>query len=588
MSGPSSSAEERPLPRLPDPTGPTGEERVIDEAADGSAALAELADRRGDNPADRSEDNHGSERSRLLKSSAVVGVGTGLSRLSGLIRVLALIYALQFTTLSDAYTLANITPNIIYELVLGGVLSATLIPVFVERHELGDDRAIDTIVSWITVVLVGLSLVTVVAAPWIFRLFTLDASPQDAATLSSVGVPLVRLFAPQIFFYGLTAVGTALLNSRKHFAVPAYAPILNNIVLVCILIEVRHVAGGVPQAGQVLGDTTLMLLLGLGTTAGIAAMTVVLWPAIRRAGIRLRPRLDWREPALRTVARLSGWTLGYVIANQVAFMVVAALAYASGEGNATRYNYAFTFFQLPHGLLAVSIMTTYMPGLAELASRHDLAGFRHRFMEGGRLLFVLVLPAAVGLTLLAQPLMAAMFSFLHFQNAGPLTAEILQAFAVGLPGFSVYLYVLRGFYAIKDTRTPFFVNLVENVINVALAFALLGTLSVQGLALSYSAAYVVGAAAAFVLLRRQVGALWSPALARSTGSAVLAAGCMGVAVWAVASVVGTPSGTGALVRCLAGVLAGAIVYFGVLVALRSDDVEGLTRRLRRRPAPAAP
>ena len=591
MNPPTPAEEERPLPRLPDPTAPAGQDRVIDEAADGASALSELEGTGDVGPdgagrPDGEPQPDGAARSGRLRSSAIVGIGTGLSRVTGLVQTMALIYTLQFTNLSDAYILANVTPNLIYELVLGGVLSATLIPVFVERHEIGDDQAIDTVVSFITVVLVGLTIVAVVAAPWIFHIFTLDVDSQKAAALASVGVPLVRLFAPQIFFYGLTAVGTALLNSRRRFAAPAFAPVLNNIVLVTILLEVHHLAGGVPSAGQVLADRTLLLLLGLGTTAGIAAMTVVLWPAIRRAGIRLRPRLDWHEPALRTVARLSGWTLGYVIANQIAFMTVAALAYGSGEGNATRYSYAFMFFQLPHGLLAVSIMTTYLPGLAALASRHDMAGFRDRFTEGGRVLFVLVLPAAVGLALLAQPLMAAMFSILHFRNAGPVTAEIITAFALGLPAFSLYLYVLRAFYALKDTRTPFFLNVIENSVNIGLAFAFVGALSIQGLALAYAAAYTVGAIAAFILLRRRVGPLWSAAVARSAGSAIAAAAVMGVVVWAVSSSVGSATGSGALVRCVAGVLAGGVVYFGMLMLLRSEDVDGLTRRLRRRTTPA--
>jgi putative peptidoglycan lipid II flippase len=399
------------------------------------------------------------------------------------------------------------------------------------------------------------------------------------------------MFSPQILFYGLTAVGTALLNSRKRFAVPAFAPILNNLVLITILLELHHLAGGVPTVDQMLGDRTLLLLLGFGTTAGIVAMTVVLWPAMRRAGIRLHVRFDWRHPALRTVARLSGWTFGYVIANQVALVLVQRLLVGSGQGNLSAYSLAFVFFQLPHGLLAVSLMTTYMPDLAALANRLDFDGFRDRFMEGTRLLVLLVVPAAVGLALLAHPLMNGLLEPLTSSGGSvgadaSTTGDILRMFAIGLPGFSVYLFTLRGFYALKDTRTPFLVNLLENGANILLAFALVGGLSATGLGLAYAGAYLIGAIAAVTLLARKIGGLWSPAAVASVGRTLAAALAMGLAVGGLVAAVGNVTGAAAVALCLVGVVLGLAVYFGVLVLLRSDDVDGLTRRLRRR-RPAA-
>jgi putative peptidoglycan lipid II flippase len=567
-------------PLLPEPTSSTGEELLINEH---QARRVEHDAQVASGDVDTGSD--GTDRRSLLRSSVIVGVGTGLSRLTGLFRVLALYYALQLTNLTDAYNLANTAPNIIYELLLGGVLSATLIPVFVEARQHDDDDAVDAVVTAITVVLVVLSLIALVAAPWIIRIYT------DQPSLTSVAVPFLRMFSPQILFYGLTAVGTALLNSRNRFAVPAFAPVLNNLVLIAILIELHHLAGGVPTVDQMLADRTLLLLLGFGTTAGIVAMTIVLWPAMRRAGIRLHVRFDWRHPALGTVARLSGWTFGYVIANQVALVLVQRLLVGSGEGNLSAYNLAFVFFQLPHGLLAVSLMTTYMPDLAALANRLDLDGFRDRFMEGTRLLMLLVVPAAVGLALLAHPLMNGLLQPLTRARSSvgadvTTTGDILRMFAIGLPGFSVYLFTLRGFYALKDTRTPFLVNLLENGINILLAFALVGGLSATGLGLAYTVAYLVGAAAAAFLLARKVGGLWSPAAAASIGRMLAAALAMGLVVGGLVAAVGTVTGMAAVALCLVGVVLGLGVYFGVLVLLHSDDVEGITRWLRRR-RPAA-
>lgn len=522
---------------------------------------------------------------RLVRSSAIVGIGTGLSRLTGLLRVGALTYALGATALSDAYNLANTTPNIVYELLLGGILSATLVPIFVEHNQRGDDDATDAVVSVTTVVLVALTVVAVVAAPWIVDLYTIRLSPEEASAQAAVAVPLLRLFLPQILFYGLTTLGTALLNARRSFFAPAYAPILNNVVVICALLAFARAADGDPSLAEVRHDTTLLLLLGLGTTAGIVAMTLALWPAIRRAGIRLRFHPAWRHPAIRTVARLSGWTIGYAVANQVALFVVLALANGEGSGAVSAYTYAFIFFQLPHGLFAVSIMTTFLPDLAGFAAAGDRQGFRERMGLGLRLLTLVVLPAAVGYLLLARPLVATLLERGAFGSASAdTTAEVLTTFSLGLLGFSLYLLALRGFYALKDTRTPFFLNLAENGTNIVLALALVGALGVQGLGLAYAGAYTLAAGLALLTLRHRIGGLDLTHTAASTVRMVAAAAVMAAAVWGVTRVVGSDHGNGAVVRTLAGVLVGTLVYGAALIALRVPEVTDLVDRWRARRA----
>ncbi len=531
----------------------------------------------------------GSATARLVRSSAVVGIGTGLSRLSGLLRVGALTFALGATALSDAYNLANTTPNIIYELLLGGVLSASLVPIFVEHDQLGDEDATNAVLTIAVIAMAVLTVIAVLAAPLIVDVYTLRLSSAEAAAQAEVAVPLLRLLLPQILFYGLMTLGTALLNARRSFFAPAYAPILNNVVVISILLAFASMASSDTSLGDVAADRDLLLLLGLGTTAGIVAMTVALWPAIRHAGIRIRFNPAWRHPAIRTVARLSGWTIGYAVANQIALFVVLALANGEGAGSVSAYTYAFIFFQLPHGLFAVSIMTTFMPDLAGFASRGDLPGFRDRFGLGLRLLTLVVLPAAVGYILLARPLVAMLLERGAFGGgSSQLTSEVLAAFSVGLLGFSVYLLALRGFYAFKNTRTPFLLNLAENGVNIVAAFALVGLLGVQGLALAYALAYTLGAVLALGALRRRVRGFGGRQTVAGIGRMVAAAGIMAIAVWGVAGVVGSDEGTGAVVRTLTGVAVGIAVYLVALIALRVPDAMDLLHRLRQRRRPPAP
>jgi len=272
----------------------------------------------------------------------------------------------------------------------------------------------------------------------------------------------------------------------------------------------------------------------------------------------------------------------------VALFVILALATGEGAGAVSAYTYAFIFFQLPHGLLAVSIMTTFLPDLSAFAARLDLAGFRDRFGLGLRLLILVILPAAVGYVLLARPVVAALLERGAFGDAsGDLTAEVLAAMALGLVGFSVYLFVLRGFYALKDTRTPFFLNLFENGLNIVLAFALVGRFGAQGLALAYAGAYSAAGLLAVFVLRHRVHGLDGRRTALALGRMVLAATVMAAAVYGTRALVGSDAGLGAVSRTAAGVAVGAVVYLGALYALRLPELHELVDRFRRRDAGSA-
>ena len=309
------------------------------------------------------------------------------------------------------------------------------------------------------------------AAPLIFGVYTLNPNEAvDEELFREVGVALTRIFLIQIFFYGATGVANALLQSRKRFFAAAWSPIVANIVIIISLLSI-------PRAGEqeygledVLTNDRLRWTLGLGATLGIVAMAMVLVPAIRRAGIRLRRRLDLRHPAVRRVLVLSGWTIGYVAANQISVIVVRNLA-DPGSGDAAAYFDAFTFFIFPYGLLGVSIATTFVPDLARSVVRRDKPSFMRA---------VVARPAHDGAADAAGRRAAASCcgarssapscSTASTSRPTPLdTANALGGFALGLVGLSVYVFALRGFYAHQDTRTPFVINVVENMLNIVLA-----------------------------------------------------------------------------------------------------------------------
>ncbi|MEY2755229.1 MAG: hypothetical protein RJB65_1587, partial [Actinomycetota bacterium] len=514
--------------------------------------------------------------------NVAVATGTALSRLTGLARVAVLGAVLGTpSAVADAYDLANGTPNIIYELLLGGVLSSSLVPLFTRLREDDDEEGTSAVVSVAVVALTALTIIAVAAAPLVFRLYSMMVSDNvDADQYRSVGTALARLFLVQIFFYGINALASALLNARGRFFAAAWAPVLSNVVIVGSLALVPAMTDSTPTLADVLAEADLRWVLGGGATLGIAVMALSLLPAAAAAGVRIRPRLDLRHPAVRQLRSLSGWALGYVAANQVAILVVRNLL-RGGDGSIFAYSRAYMWFVLPHGLLAMSIATTFLPEMTRAVRDRDRVRLAERTSLGVRLIALVTMPAGVGLFVLRRPIIGLAFQHGNVSAAdAETTARALAGFSLGLVGVSVFLFVVRLFYAHLDARTPFTLNLVENVLNVGLAIVLVDRYGILGLALSFAIAYLVSAALALVVARNKVPELALGPIAAALGRMVIASAVMGEAVWWVARQVGGNVGLDAVIRVLAGSLTGVVVYVVILAALRAPELDALLRRRR--------
>jgi putative peptidoglycan lipid II flippase len=520
--------------------------------------------------------------SGLLRSNVVVASGTALSRITGLLRLIVLGYVLGQTALSDAYLIANETPNIVYDLLLGGLLSATLVPLFSTFVETDDDDATNVILTVSVTLMAALTLVAVVAAPLIFGLYSVNvADGVDPELYRQVGTTLARIFLIQIFFYGLVGLANAFLNSRRRFFAAAWSPILPNLIIIAFLLSLPNPGAADWQLEQVLSDDRLRWTLGLGATVGIASMAAVLVPAMFATGFRFRPRFEFGHPAVRKLVSLSLWTFGFVVANQVALLVVRNLA-EPGSSDASAYINAFTFFVLPHGLLAVSIATTFQPEMSRSVARRDRAGFVEQASLGVRMTALLTIPAGVGIFVLRQPIIGALLQRGEFNAADADAAQrALAGLALGLGAFSIYMFVLRGFYAHKDTKTPFVINVVENSLNIVLAIVLVDRYGVLGLGLAFALAYVVSSVWAMQILGYKVPGFSVRATLRSLAPMILAAVVMAEVVWLVTQPVGGNTGTDAMLRLAVGGIVGVVTYGAVLWVLRVPELDAVRRRLRR-------
>jgi putative peptidoglycan lipid II flippase len=523
----------------------------------------------------------------FVRNTAVMSVGTALSRVTGFLRLSAMAYALGIaeTRLADAYNIANITPNIIYELALGGILSSVFVPVFVEwLQSRGREAAWDVARKVLSIAAVSLSIICVlgiVLSPWIIRLYTVGVPAAQRQVVQDLASFFLRWFMPQIVFYGIGAVATGLLNAHRRFAVPMFAPILNNLIVIATFLTFAAMS----RPGQaVLATGPQKLVLAVGTTLGVVVMTVALWPSLRRLGFRFRWRPRWLDEAVIRIAHLAKWVVVYVVANQLGYLVVLILA-ARVKGGYTAYASAFILFQLPHAIFVVSVFTALLPAMSSRWVDGDRRAFRELLARGIRWTAVIVVPAALGYLVLAVPIVRLL---LQHGVTGPrstdLVAGILVFFSLGLFSFSTFQLLLRAYYSMQDTRTPALVNIAAVGLNVIvdLLFVLALGMGVRGLALGHATAYTFGSIALLALIRRRLGGIDGRRILSGLFRTFLAAGVTAGVAWvasrAIGGWVGTSTLGGQAAQVLGAVAAGILAFLATALMLRVDEVDVVRRQ----------
>jgi len=521
----------------------------------------------------------------MFRDTIVVAIGTAMSRLTGLLRVMVFGIIVGQTALADAFDGANNSPNSIYELLVGGLLAASLVPMFTRFAEDDDVESAQTVVSSSLFILVVATVLAIALAPLVFGLYSLQPSALvDADEFRAAGTMMARICLIQIFFYGLSAIGSALLNARRHFFAAAWSPVLSNVITITLLLIIPFTRDGTPDLADISYGSSFFWLLTLSATGGVTAMGLVLVPALRRAQIPFRFGFtpNFGHPAVRQMVRLSSWTFGYVVTNQVALVVIKNLA-EPGSGNQDAYSKAFIFFMLPHGLLAISIATTFVPELVRRVRAGDGEGFANWTTSGIRWIALLTIPSSVGIWVLARPIITSLLEYGNFTSvASENTARALMGFSVGLLGFSLYIFCLRGFYAHEDTRTPFLVNLFQNAVNIVLALVLVERHGVLGLGLAFGLSYLIASIVVLALLHQQFHAVRWLAMVSSLWRVVTASGVMGLGLWRVETLLEPQSGLSRLAELFLTVGGGVVAYTVLLLILRVPEISDLRSLLPRR------
>jgi putative peptidoglycan lipid II flippase len=551
----------------------------------------------GDRPAAEARPAVESADRGLMANSRSMAVASLASRLTGFLRSVLLVAAIGSGAVGNSYSAGNTFPNMVYELLLGGVLSSVLIPLLVKAEADDEDGGLaytQRLLSIATAALGVMTLLVVAAAPLIAGAFVPAGAQRDLTTL------FASLLLPEIFFYGLGAMFMAVLNIRHSYAPGAWSPVLNNVIMIGTL----AVFWALPGPNTLLASTittTQVLVLGIGTTLGIAAQAVVLIPYLRRVGFHWQWRFRARPNEvgrLREVGVLGGWVFGYVVASQIGVSVIQRIGIANG--GLTVFTQVDLLFQVPYGILVVSVLTAIMPRLSRSAVRGDNAAVVADLALGARLSAVAMVPITAGLIVLGGPLCVTLFA--HGQTDlfhGRLYGSALAWSAFGLFPFAVVMLQLRVFYAMRDGRTPTLINVFMVATKVALVIitnevfaaphgadvnAHPSARAVEWLNIATSLSYVVGALVGHLLLTRRLGRLGFRAVLRTVLQVGVASVVGALAAWGVVQAVQHPLGAGRAgsgAGLVLGGLVGLAVLVGALWRMRLSDVREVVALARR-------
>lgn len=516
------------------------------------------------------------------RSALTITVWNLVSRVLGFGRVLATAGALGIAILGDTYQRTNQVSNLLFELLAGGMLFAVLVPSFVGHlHRPGQDdvgRFAGALATRAAVAMAVVAAVGLAVAEPLMVLLTSGAPEAGRDAQVDLGVFLLWFVLPQLVFYAVGSVASALLQADQRFVATSIAPACNSIVVMVTMIA--FAASYEPERGLAL-TTSQKALLGGGTLLGTVVMTAVPLLAAWRAGYGLRPRWAMEPGEMRNLLRRGAWAAGHVGLNQVLVLTTVVLA-GKVAGGVIAYQTAFTFFLLPHALLAHPIFTALYPRLSRAGAARDVASFGSDLGRGLRSVVVLVLPGAAILAAVGEPGLSLVQVGQLDGRGVQLVAAALAAYLVGVAGYSTYFLLTRASYALDDARRPTTINFWVTLATIAGLGAAAATLEGRALLVAFGLITALTATIGSVALHRAVVQMLGrpvpvadPVL-RATASAVVCA----AAAFATVHLIGWDGRLRALIAIGAGSVVGTLVYLMMLQATRSPDLQPLVRRAR--------
>jgi putative peptidoglycan lipid II flippase len=535
-------------------------------------------------PASKSAD---SKHERLVRSAGVVSAAVFLSRITGLVREIAMARLFGAGEVNDAYQLGFRIPNLTRDLFAEGALSSAFVPIvtkYLAAKGKLEAAELSNLVATALMVVVGLLCVLgIIFSPQLVHLL----APGFAAVPGkfALAVKLTRIMFPFLLLVALAALAMGVLNACNQFGVPALSSTFFNIGSLGFGLTLGFLIG--PRIG-----ITPIEGMAYGVVLGGAWQLFWQVPSLIRAGFVFRPRFNLSHPGLRNILQLMGPAVMGNASVQVNVMVntnfASSITDAAGHvinGPVSWLQYAFRFMQLPLGLFGVAIASATLPSVSRSAATGDMDEFRETLARSLGLIFLLTIPSSVGLAVLGQSMIAAVYQGGKFRASDThQTALALSCYAIGLAGYAAIKVLAPAFYALNDARTPMFVSLASILVNVAAASTMvkLAGLGHAGLALSTSLVALFGSAVLFDLIRRRVGGLFGRRLAASFVKIAAASALMGVACTLSSRSVEHWLGVSRMARVsdlAVSVPLGLIVFYGAAKLLQLPELESAHRAL---------
>ncbi|WP_019812665.1 murein biosynthesis integral membrane protein MurJ [Saccharomonospora saliphila] len=517
----------------------------------------------------------------LAKASGRMAIATLTSRITGFAWKVMLAWVATLGVLYDSFTVANTLPLIINELLLGGVLTSVVVPLLVRSQddEDGGQAYTQRLLTLALTVLGAGAVVSTACAPWLTALLMEDngdANPQLATWFA-------YLLLPGLLFYGMFAVLSAILNAKQIFGPAQWAPVINNLVIFATIGAFALVPGDPTVVPTRMTDPQV-LVLGIGVLTAMVAQALFLVPALRRSGFVFR----WRwgiDDRLKEFGGLAAWILGYVAVSQIGMVVNTRVLTGGAAGGPSIYSNAWLLFQLPYGVIGVSLLTALMPKMSRAAADSDHRKLVGDLSYGSRLTTLMLLPVSTVMAVAGPSIGVALFALGRGSvDDAERLGQALAVSAFGLVPYALVMLQMRVFYAMKDSRTPTLIMVVMTAVKIPLLYLASAILHpvqvVLGVMMVNSLVFVVGAVMGQVWLWVKLGNLRSKRVLGvilftvvASGLGALAAALVGMLVPDLGSI------ATAWVKLVLQGIVGIGVSFGVLVALRIDELSPVTRRL---------
>ncbi len=522
-------------------------------------------------------------------SAALISLCVIISRITGFARTWAMAFALGSTFVSSSYQVANNLPNMLYELVMGGMLVTAFLPVYMSiKKKLGQEAGNRYASNLLTIVVLLLGVVSALCIVFAAQVIYTQSfySNQDEMALS---VFFFQFFAIQIVFYGASSIVSGLLNANREYFWSSFAPVFNNVIVIASFILYAVIA----QHNQSLA----FFAIAIGNPLGVFVQMAFQLPALKKVGIRLRPRIDWHDPALVDTLRLGAPAIFVTVCSFATVSAQNAASYVFADNGPSVIAYARLWFTFPYSFLAVPVTTSMFTELADMQADENIRGVVHGIIDGTRQILFLMIPMALYLIVFATPLVTLYHIGAFTADAIGQIASYLAVMAVALPFYGVNAYLNKIFSSIRRMGVFSVINFVAVMAQIAVTLGAAWAyqqgmpVTLDAIAASTIVSYVIGDVVAFAYLRRHYGPMGLGAVFVALGRGLLLGGLGAAAGWLVVLGLETAVAplSGSVLQAFGYIVAGGLVAlavtFGPALKLNWPEasfIAGAVRKVSRR------